>query len=337
MNNKITLGIIGAGRIAKVHAESITSAIAAAEIKTVADPYINEETEKWFKEKGIPNVTKDAADIFNDSEIDAVLICSSTDTHAEFTRKAAECGKHIFCEKPLDLDIDRIKETLKIVEAAGVKFQIGFNRRFDHNFKAVRDAVVAGSVGEPHIVRITSRDPAPPDPRYIAVSGGIFMDMTIHDFDMVRYLSGSEVDEIFVQGAVLVDPEIGKAGDIDTAVISMKLQNGAIAVIDNSRKAAYGYDQRAEVFGSKGAVETSNDAPSTMVMSNEAGVTAEKPLYFFLERYMESFSREVRMFVDSVKNGTETPVGALDALRPVQIAKAARESLDTGKPVKVKY
>ncbi len=337
MNNKIKLGIIGAGRIAKVHAESITSAIAAAEIKTVADPYINEETEKWFREKGIPNVTKNAADIFNDSEIDAVLICSSTDTHAEFTRKAAECGKHIFCEKPLDLDIERIKETLKIVEAAGVKFQIGFNRRFDHNFKAVRDAVEAGSVGEPHIVRITSRDPAPPDPRYIAVSGGIFMDMTIHDFDMVRYLSGSEVDEIYVQGAVLVDPEIGKAGDIDTAVISMKLQNGAIAVIDNSRKAAYGYDQRAEVFGSKGAVETSNDAPSTMVMSNEAGVTAEKPLYFFLERYMESFSREVRMFIDSVKNGTETPVGALDALRPVQIAKAARESLDTGKPVKVNY
>jgi len=336
MNKEIVLGILGAGRIGKVHTESITTGIPGVRIKVIADPYMNAETEAWALSKGVEKVSKDSADVLSDPEIDAVLICSSTDTHAEFTRAAARAGKHIFCEKPLDLDVDRIKETLKIVEEAGVKFQIGFNRRFDHNFLALREAVKAGKIGEPHIVRITSRDPAPPNPAYIQSSGGIFMDMTIHDFDMVRYLSGSEVEEIYVNGAVLVDPEIGKAGDIDTAIITMKLANGALAVIDNSRKAAYGYDQRAEVFGSKGAVASANDTLSTAVLSDETGVTAEKPLYFFLERYMASFTSEMKLFIKAIREDGPTPVGGLDALRPVQIAIAARESVKTGKPVKVK-
>jgi myo-inositol 2-dehydrogenase / D-chiro-inositol 1-dehydrogenase len=334
---QITVGIIGAGRIGKVHAQSIALNIPGAKIKTIADVYMNEETENWAKSLGIENTTKDYLDIINDKDIEVVLICSSTNTHAQFTMEAAKAGKNVFCEKPLDPSIEKIKETLKVMEDAGIKFQIGFNRRFDHNFKAVKQAVLDGKIGDPHIIRITSRDPEPPNPEYVKVSGGMFMDMTIHDFDMARFLSGSEVEEVYVQGAVLIDPEIGKAGDIDTSVITLKFKSGAIGVIDNSRKAAYGYDQRAEVFGSGGAVETSNDGLSTAVISTATGVGSEKPLYFFLERYMDSFVQEMKEFFEAIENGTDTPVGAIDALRPVQIAKAANKSLKTGLSVKVEY
>ncbi len=334
---QITVGIIGAGRIGKVHAQSIALNIPGAKIKTIADVYMNDTIQDWAEALGIENTTKDYMDILNDKDIEVVLICSSTNTHAQFTMEAARAGKNIFCEKPLDPSIEKIKETLKVIEETGVKFQIGFNRRFDHNFKAVKQAVLDGKIGEPHIIRITSRDPEPPNPEYVKVSGGMFMDMTIHDFDMARFLSGSEVEEVYVQGAVLVDPEIGKAGDIDTAVITLKFKSGAIGVIDNSRKAAYGYDQRAEVFGSGGAVETSNDGLSTAVISTAAGIGSEKPLYFFLERYMDSFILEMKEFFIAVQEDKVTPVGAIDALRPVQIAKAVGESLRTGLPVKVAY
>ncbi len=334
---QITVGIIGAGRIGKVHAQSIALNIPGAKIKTIADVYMNDTIQDWAEALGIENTTKDYMDILNDKDIEVVLICSSTNTHAQFTMEAARAGKNIFCEKPLDPSIEKIKETLKVIEETGVKFQIGFNRRFDHNFKAVKQAVLDDKIGEPHIIRITSRDPEPPNPEYVKVSGGMFMDMTIHDFDMARFLSGSEVEEVYVQGAVLVDPEIGKAGDIDTAVITLKFKSGAIGVIDNSRKAAYGYDQRAEVFGSAGAVETSNDGLSTAVISTADGIGSEKPLYFFLERYMDSFILEMKEFFAAIENDTDTPVGAIDALRPVQIAKAVGESLRTGLPVKVAY
>ncbi len=335
MKKQITVGIIGAGRIGRVHAQSIAHHIPGARIKTIADVFMNEETKKWAENLGVENTTRDYMDILNDPEIEAVLICSSTNTHAQFTIASARAGKHIFCEKPLDPSVERIKETLKVVEEAGVKFQIGFNRRFDHNFKAVKKTIIDGKIGEPHIIRITSRDPEPPNPEYVKVSGGIFMDMTIHDFDMARFLSASEVEEVYVQGAVLVDPEIGKAGDIDTAVITLKFKSGALGIIDNSRKAVYGYDQRAEVFGSGGAVETSNDSLSSAVVSTVSGIESEKPLHFFLERYMASFTQEMKEFFEAVSNNTETPVGPLDALRPVQIANAAGESLRTGLPVKV--
>ncbi len=331
----LTVGLIGAGRIGRVHAQGITGSIPGATIKAVADVRMDSGIEQWAKSIGIMNTYSDYRKIIDDPDIDAVIICSSTDTHALFTREAALQGKHVFCEKPIDTDVNRIKETLKVVEKAGVKFQIGFNRRFDHNFKAVRDAVAAGKIGDPHIIRITSRDPEPPNPEYVKVSGGIFMDMTIHDFDMARYLSGNEVTEVYVNGAVLVDPAIGEAGDIDTAVISLKFANGAIGVIDNSRKAVYGYDQRAEVFGSRGAVATSNDTPSTAVFYSSEGIISEKPLYFFLERYMDSFVQEMKEFFTAVSEDMDTPAGLIDALRPVQIAKAAAESLATGRSVKV--
>jgi len=331
----IKLGIIGAGRIGKVHAESITKYVPNAEVKAIADPFMNEATVEWAKGLGIQNTYNDYNEVLNDPEIAAVLVCSSTNTHSQISIEALKASKHVFCEKPIDHNLDRIKAVLAEVDRTGLKFQVGFNRRFDHNFKAIKDAVVAGKIGDPHIIRVTSRDPEAPPAEYVKVSGGIFLDMTIHDFDMVRFLSGSEVEEVYAAGTVLVDPAIGEAGDIDTAIITLKFANGALGVIDNSRRAAYGYDQRAEVFGSKGAVATGNDALSTAVISTETGVVSEKPLYFFLERYMQSFSQEMREFVDAIVNDTEVPVNAMDGLKPVLIGLAAKKSLQEGRPVKI--
>lgn len=331
----LKVGIIGAGRIGKVHGESITKYVPTAVVKSIADPFLNDQTRAWAKEMGIENIYEDYHEILNDDDIDVVLVCSSTDTHSSISIEAVEAGKHVFCEKPIDHDLDRIANVLEAVEKAGVKYQVGFNRRFDHNFKAVKDAVANDVVGEPHIIKITSRDPEAPPAEYVKVSGGMFLDMTIHDFDMVRYLSGSEVVEVHAYGNVLVDPAIGEAGDIDTAIVTMKLENGALAVIDNSREAAYGYDQRAEVFGSKGAVAVKNDTNSTAVISTKDGVTGEKPLYFFLERYMQSFADELKAFVDAVVNDTEVPVGANDGLAPVLIGLAAKKSLVEKRPVRI--
>ena len=329
----ISLGIIGAGRIGKVHAQSIMNHITSVRLKTIADPFMNEETEASLRVLGVSDCTKDYKKILNDPEIDAVLICSSTNTHADISLEAIAAGKHVFCEKPVSQDIAKIRQVMEKLKGTKLKYQVGFNRRFDHNFEAVRAAVANGDVGNVHIVRITSRDPAPPPPEYAAVSGGMFLDMTIHDFDLVRYLTASDVVEVFANGAVLVDPLIGEAGDIDTAIISLKMANGALAVIDNSRKAVYGYDQRAEVFGSKGQASVSNDTNSSLILSSETGIHAEKPLYFFLERYMASFTKEVRMFVQAIEQDSPVPVDINDGLQPVLIAAAALRSLKEHRPV----
>ena len=331
----VTLGIIGAGRIGKVHTESVCNYVRNARIKTVADPYISGETRDWLLKMGVGGVCADYHEILDDPEIDAVLICSSTNTHSDISLEAIAAGKHVFCEKPIDHDLGRIKKVLEALRGSKLKYQVGFNRRHDHNFAAVKQAIEDGKVGDVHIIKITSRDPEPPSAEYAAVSGGMFLDMTIHDFDMVRFLAGCEAEEIYTQAAVLVDPAIGEAGDVDTAVITMKMENGAIAVIDNSRRAAYGYDQRAEVFGSKGMAATANDTQSTVVLSDGRGVTGEKPLYFFLERYMQSFAAEVKGFVDAIENGTETKVGALDGLMPVLMGIAAKKSMEEHRPVKL--
>jgi len=331
----LKLGIIGAGRIGRVHCESIVNFVPQAQVQAIADPRLNDEIREFAAKMRVPDVYDDYSKIIEDPQIDGVLICSSTDTHYSISIEAARAGKHVFCEKPVDTDTGRIAEVIKEVAEAGIKFQVGFNRRFDNNFKAVRDAVDSGRVGDVHLVRVTSRDPAPPSAEYAAISGGMFLDMTIHDFDMVRYLTASEPVEIYAAGAVLVDPEIGEAGDIDTAIITIKMANGAIAAIDNSRKAAYGYDQRAEVFGSKGAVTIANNTQSTAVISTESGVSAEKPLYFFLERYMQSFSDEIISFVDAIINDRTVPVDAKDGLIPVKMAIAAKKSLDENRPVKM--
>lgn len=328
----INIGIIGAGRIGKVHGESITYHIKGAQVKAMADPYWTADSKKWAGQMGIP-AYDDYHEILNDKSIDAVLICSSTQTHAPISIEAIRAGKHVFCEKPISRELPEIKAVMKELEHSKVKYQVGFNRRFDHNFLAVRNAVKNGQIGDPHIVKIASRDPDAPPIEYVKVSGGMFMDMTIHDFDMVRYLTGSDVTEVYVEAANLVDPKIGEAGDIDTAIISLKLANGALAVIDNSRKAVYGYDQRAEVFGSRGQVAITNDLPSQAILSTESGVTAEKPLHFFLERYMGSYTSEVRDFLDAIQNDTEVPVTVNDGLQAVLIAMAANKSMKEHRPV----
>ena len=332
----LKIGIIGAGRIGKVHLESISYHVKNATVTAMADPFMNEETEKLIRSYGVSKVTKDYKDILNDKDIDAVLVCSSTDTHAAISIEAINAGKHVFCEKPVDHSIEKIQAVADALkEHPDIKFQVGFNRRFDHNFAAIRKAYDDEKIGEAHILKITSRGPEPPNPAYIKVSGGIFLDMTIHDFDMACFLTDSDVEELYVNSAVLVDPAIGEQGDVDTAIITMKMANGALAVIDNSRKAAYGYDQRAELFGSKGMVATSNDTVSSAVISNADGVTGEKPLFFFLERYMGSFSEEMRQFTEAVINDPEVPVGIHAGLQSVKIGLAARKSVEEHRPVKI--
>ena len=329
------IGIIGAGRIGKVHLESVSRYVKGAEVVAMADPFLNAETEEFIKGFGVKKVGRDYKEILADKEMDAVLICSSTDTHAPISLEAIAAGKHVFCEKPVDHDIQNILKVKKALKGSKVKYQVGFNRRFDHNFAAVRAAVEEGKIGALNVLKICSRDPAAPPVSYIKVSGGIFLDMTIHDFDMVRFLSGDEVESVYAMGGVLVDKEIGKAGDIDTAVITMRLKSGALAVIDNCRRAAYGYDQRAEAFGELGQVAVGNDTCSTAVISNKDGVTAEKPLYFFLERYMQAYVKEVSEFIDCVQKNKPVPVGIEDGLQAVRIGVAAKKSLAEGREVKL--
>ncbi|MBI9101343.1 MAG: inositol 2-dehydrogenase [Spirochaetales bacterium] len=335
MAKDVIVGIVGAGRIGIVHAKSIAYEIPGVTIKTVADPYLTDEAAALLTKLGVENVTKDYKEIINDPDIEAVFICSSTATHSPISQEACKAGKHVFCEKPVDLDIDKIKATLKVVRDSGVKYQVGFNRRFDHNFMALKAAIDSGKIGDVHVLKLTSRDPGPPPIEYIKVSGGIFYDMLVHDFDVARFLSGSEVVEVYAAAAVRVDEEIGKAGDYDTAVVTLKFENGAIAVVDGSRKASYGYDQRVEVFGSKGAVAIGNDALSTAVISNETGVTSEKPLHFFLERYMGAYSEEKVQFFDAIRNNKKPPVGGYDGLVSVVIAEAAKRSAQENRPVKI--
>lgn len=332
--DKLSIGIIGAGRIGRLHAEHLTRN-GRADIRTISDVYLTDELKEWAAGLGIPNVTDNYKDIIEDPDIDAVFICSSTNTHVPFITEAARAGKHIFCEKPISLDYRQTAAALEEVKSAGVVLQTGFNRRFDHNFKRVRELVKAGRIGEPHLIKITSRDPAPPNHEYIKVSGGLFMDMAIHDFDMARYLSGSEVTEVYAQGAVLVDPVIGELGDIDTAIISLKFASGALGVIDNSRKAVYGYDQRVEVFGSEGSVGVQNDHPNTAEISTANGVIRDNPKYFFLERYHDAYIEETRQFIDCILNGNPVPVDGNDAFQAEKIAYAAKVSLLEGRPVKL--
>ncbi|MDR0841653.1 MAG: inositol 2-dehydrogenase [Christensenellaceae bacterium] len=330
----LKVGVVGTGRIGKLHVNNLMSRVKNATVVAVTD-VVYDSAQALAKQWNIPKVYKDYKELVADPEIDAVLVCSSTDTHSIIAYEAVMAGKHVFCEKPIDYDLGRIQKVIDAVEQKGVKFQVGFNRRFDRNFKKVRDSVQSGVIGAPHIVMVTSRDPEPPPVSYVKVSGGIFLDMMIHDFDMVRYLSGSEVTEVFANGAVLVDPGIGEAGDVDTAIVTLKFKNGAIGVINNSRQAVYGYDQRVEVFGSKGCITADNETPNLTTLSTAEGVTKEKPLFFFLERYNDAFIAELDGFVEAVLEDKPTLVNATDGLKPVLIAMAAKKSLETGLPVKL--
>ena len=331
---QLNIGIIGAGRIGKVHMQSITYNVPTAKVLGITDVFkdgLQELADKY----GIEKVYADYKEMLADKDIDAVLVCSSTDTHADISIEAAKAGKHVFCEKPVDLTPEKVQAVIDAVAEAGVKLQVGFNRRFDHNFAHVRSLINEGKVGNLELIKITSRDPEPPPAEYAAVSGGMFLDMTIHDFDMARFLAGSDVTEVYASATCLVDPAIGEAGDVDTAIINLKFENGALGVIDNSRRAAYGYDQRIEVFGSKGAAMAANDTPTNVTIMNSDGVTTDKPLYFFLERYMQSFRDEMVQFVDAVLNDKETPTTGVDGLNSILVALAAKKSVKEGRPVKI--
>ena len=332
----LKFGVVGCGRIGKLHINNLLNNIEGAEVVAAADPMLDKSgAREWLAARGITNASTNYMDVINNPEVDVVMVCSSTDTHCEVSMEAVKAGKNVFCEKPIDYDIDKIKALLALVEEKGVKFQVGFNRRFDHNHKAVADAVKAGKIGDPHYINVSSRDPEPPPASYVAVSGGIFYDMMIHDFDMVRFLAGSEVTEVSAYGSVLVDPGIGEAGDVDTAVVTLKFENGAIGVIDNSRKAVYGYDQRVEVFGSEGCAQDENDIPNTAVLSTADGTTYGTAYKVMWDRYTGAFVAEMKAFADAVINDTETPVTGEDGLYPVLMAAAATKSLKEGRPVKI--
>jgi myo-inositol 2-dehydrogenase/D-chiro-inositol 1-dehydrogenase len=330
----LSVGIIGAGRIGKVHAETLTFRVPQAAAVAIAD--LNRSMAQDVTARcGIARVAADAEEILSDSKIDAVMICSPTDTHADLVVRAAQAGKHIFCEKPIDHSLAKIDRALAAVQKAGVKLQVGFNRRFDANFARVRKAVTTGEVGTPHLMHIISRDPGPPPISYIKVSGGIFLDMTIHDFDMARFLIGDEVESVYTTAAVRVDPEIGKAGDLDTALIVMQFKSGVIATIDNSRKAVYGYDQRVEILGSAGMISTGNCYPNQAILSTAAAVQRDLPLNFFMERYTESFVGEVQSFVTAVLEDRPTEVTGMDGRIAVVMGLAARKSYDERRLVRL--
>ena len=332
--NRLNVGIIGAGRIGRVHAETL--AFRLPEVRTLAIADVNRDAAQAVAARcGIPTVAESSAEILANSAIEAVLICSSTNTHADLIVQAAQAGKHIFCEKPIAHGLTQIDGALEAVERAGVKLQVGFNRRFDANFARVRQAVASGEIGTPRLMHIVSRDPAPPPLSYIRVSGGMFMDMTIHDFDMARFLIGDEVEEIYTSGGVMVDPEIGQAGDLDTALIVLRFRNGVIGTIDNCRQAAYGYDQRVEILGSEGKIATHNCYPNQAVVSTGKMVRKDLPLNFFMDRYTESFASELRSFVAAVRENRPTAVTGIDGRIPVVMGLAARKSYDEHRPVRL--
>lgn len=330
--HRLKLGLIGAGRIGRLHAEHLTSRIAAAELVMVAD--LSEDAARECAEQyAIPEYHQDYQAVLECPDIEAVVICSSTNTHAHIIEEAALAGKHVFCEKPIALDLPSIDRALAAIQRAGVKLQVGFNRRFDANYHRVRQAVVQGEIGQPHMLHLISRDPAPPPLDYIRVSGGLFLDMAIHDFDIARFLIGSEVEEVFVQANALSNPQIAAAGDVDTALTLLRFRNGVIGTISNSRQAVYGYDQRAEVLGSAGVISIENNYPNTATLGTAQSISRDLPLYFFLERYTESFVAEMTAFVQAVLRDTPVPVTGFDGRMPIITGLAAGRSLAEHRPV----
>jgi len=334
VEKKVRFAIIGAGRIGQVHAENLTRHIQEAEVVVIAD-VVKEAAVQTARRFGIVSASGEPAEIFGREDVDAVAICSSTETHADFIIQAARSGKHAFCEKPIALDLPAVDAALEAVAECGTKLQIGFNRRFDPNFRGVRDAVREGEIGAPYLVQITSRDPTPPPLSYVRGSGGLFLDMMIHDFDMARFLLDDEVEEVSASGAVRVDPAIGEAGDIDTAVVTLRYGCGALGVITNSRQAVYGGDQRVEVLGSLGSVSCENNTPDRVIRQTEAGVIHAKPLYFFLERYLTAYADELRSFIRAILDDTVVEVSGGDGRAPVVLALAAGKSYRENRAVAV--
>ena len=327
----LKVGLLGAGRIGQVHAAVIAAheGSTLAAISDVYAPAAEELAAKYHAQ------VRSSDEIIADDGINAVLIATSTDTHSDLIEAATQAGKAVMCEKPVDLSLERARACLKAVSATGRPVMIGFNRRFDPSFAAIRDSLAAGQIGKAELLSVTSFDPAPPPVEYIKVSGGLFRDMMIHDFDMTNFIMGETPVSISASGACLVDPEIGRAGDIDTAVVTLSYADGKLAVIKNSRRAAYGYDQRLELLGADGLLQAQNMLENTVVKSTGQGVISAKPTYFFIERYMPAYKAEWAAFVAAVQEGDDMPVSLQDGVQALAMAEAAQRSFDSSRPVRL--
>lgn len=332
MNKKCRIGIIGAGRIGKLHAANLKSQLPQFELNAIADPQLDTH---WAKTLNIPLCSKSVEDILDNQDIDAVLIASPSHLHSQQILTACESGKAIFCEKPLGLSEQEILQTIEAVNKNNTLLQVGFNRRFDPSFSNLQNRIKTGEIGQTQLICITSRDPACPSKEYCATSGGIFMDMSIHDFDMARFLADSEVVEVYAAGAILINPEFEAFDDVDTATIQLRFANGALGIINNSRQAVYGYDQRIEVLGADGMLLAGNQPSNQVVSYAMNGIHSANPLYFFLERYQQAFIAELTAFYQSWISEKPALVSAFDGLQALKIAQAAKQSLEMNAPVKL--
>ena len=328
----LKVGLLGAGRIGQVHA-AVIAAHEGSKLAAVSDVYAPAAAEELAAKYHAQVRSSD--EIIADDAINAVLIATSTDTHSDLIEAATQAGKAVMCEKPVDLSLERARACLEAVSETGRPVMIGFNRRFDPSFAAIRDSLAAGQIGKAELLSVTSFDPAPPPVEYIKVSGGMFRDMMIHDFDMTNFIMGETPVSISASGACLVDPEIGRAGDIDTAVVTLSYADGKLAVIKNSRRAAYGYDQRLELLGADGLLQAQNMLENTVVKSTGQGVISAKPTYFFIERYMPAYKAEWAAFVAAVQEGDDMPVSLQDGVQALAMAEAAQRSFDSSRPVRL--
>lgn len=328
----VKVGLIGAGRIGKLHAENIIKHIPSLKLVAIADQTQDSE---WFKAFNGVQWFEDAEELLAREEIQAVLICSPTDTHIPLILHAAQLKKHIFCEKPLSMQAQDIPSALDAVQQAGINLQIGFNRRFDKNFQAIKEAIVSGKIGRPYSLHLTSRDPSLPPLDYLQRSGGIFMDMSIHDFDMAQYIMGSPIEEIYVNASARIDPSLAQIPDQDVAIINLAFKNGALGVINNSRQACYGYDQRLEVLGSEGMIEADHELEDVTVQSFSSHIQTAKPKYFFLQRYQQSFIQELQAFAFAIIEKSKSPVSGWAGYQAVLAAKACERSLSLSRSVRL--
>lgn len=328
---KTVIGIIGGGNVGRIHVKDIVDSVPEAELRYIADPY-PAGYNAWARENGYPQAIEDYKVIMNDPEVEAVLICAPAALHADLIMEAARVGKHVFCEKPVDYDVSKIKEAMKVAEECGIKVQVGYNRRFDHNHAVAHRMVKDGKIGEVRQIKITSRDPLPPPPEYFAAvggsAGGMFLDTSIHDFDMARYMAnGAEVVEMYATGSAMINKDQETTGGVDTTSAILKFDTGAMAIIDNCWQCAYGYDQRIEIFGSEGALNVANDTAHNVTLSNADGATSDKPLFFYVNRYIQSYTDEIHLFLDAVVNDKPVAVNLKDGYYSFLIAKGCDISL----------
>jgi len=331
---QINIAVIGTGRIGSVHTRNLVRSIHEANVVAICDIRL-EVAQAVADELGIERVVKDYHELLEDKNIEAVLIATNTDTHAFIVNDVAKAGKQIFCEKPLAIDLASTDDVLDTIEKTKVKLQVGFNRRFDKSFKRVREIVTSGEIGRPCILHITNRDPEPPSFEYAKSSGGMFLDMSIHDFDMARFQIG-EIEEVYAIGNVLVAPYLNEIADVDTNIITLKFANGTVGAIDNSRQSVYGYDQRLEVFCSGGNAIAGNENENTVVMGNKGGYHSAKPPYFFIQRYADGYIEEVRQFLQCVRDNKPVSPTGQDSRMAVLLGSAAWESLRKNRPIRMK-